>query len=392
MVSDRRVIFQADTIRLILDERGGDTVFVSFNAIGFIWDGDHYWGEKLFAPMPYTVLGFVTPEPNWYPPEDMKGAIAAAIAAVAGRRVITYGWSQGGYGALKFSKALGATTSLAFSPLWSINPAEVGPNDPRTTQYYQAALKTGHKIEAHELCPRNLVFYDPHEPYDRWNAGKISEYPATETVIMPFGGHETLRTLIDSKTIGQIVRRGASPDIAAAELRGIIRSGRRSSPAYRQGKLDLLLKRAKRGTGFIENELADFPNGPFKTLLRATTEAYRGNHKAAADIIKQIPDSSWLENDLFALWQTFRSTKFREGELKVASLLSEKYPDDPFQRLHAVNTYINFRLPEAAVAELSVIVKMPGAHKRANIITDFCDRLRRPDLLARFLESAPSKN
>ena len=366
-------------------------MFASFNAIGFVWDGDHYWGEKLFAPMPYSVLGFVTPEPNWYPPEDMKGAIAAAVAAIAGRRVITYGWSQGGYGALKFSRALGAAASLAFSPLWSINPAEVGQNDPRTTQYYQPALKTGHKIEPHELCPRNLIFYDPLEPHDRWNAGKICEYPAIEKVIMPFGGHETLRTLIDSKTIGQIVHHGQQPGITANELRGIVRAGRERSPAYRKSKLERLLKRAKTGTAFLEQALKDYPDGPLKDLLRAAAEAYRGDQRAAAKIIKQIPDSGWLENDLFTFWQTFRNAKFREGELKVANLLKEKYPDAPFERLHAVNTYINQLRYSDALMELNAIAKMPGAHKRANIITNFYDVLKRPDLTAQFLETASPK-
>ena len=113
-LSTRRIIFQSDNVRLILDEKGTDTVIVSFNEMNFAWNGDQYWGQKLLEPLQVTVLGFVTPEPNWYPPDDMKGAIPAAIEAIAGRRVVTYGFSQGGYGALKFSRALSASTAVAF--------------------------------------------------------------------------------------------------------------------------------------------------------------------------------------------------------------------------------------------------------------------------------------
>lgn len=388
MASHRRIIYQAKTVRLILDEKKSDTVFVTFNEIGFGWNEDHYWGETLFAPLPFTVLGFVTPEANWYPPDDMVGALAAANAAIAGRKVITYGHSQGGYGALKFSKALTAVTALAFSPLWSINPADVASFDPRTAQYYRPALRNGHRIENDDLCPRNFVFFDPYQKNDLQNVARICRSPLVHKVIVPFTEHEPIRMVAESKTASLIVTRSLSPELTAAELRGIIRSARRYSETYQKGELKHLLRRAKTGFAFLERYLSNCPDGPFKRIINATKQAQRGNKFTAFKMIRNISDSEWLENDLLELWTMFRDAEFREAELRIAPLLKIKYPNDVFRRLHAVNTYINAARTPRVLEEMELIVKMPGARAHTTTIATYYNLVERPDLLSRFFQNA----
>jgi len=380
--SNRRIIFQSDNIRLILDEKRTEIVYVVFNDASFTWNGDHYWGEQFLARLKVTVLAFVTPEPNWYPPDDMKQAIPVAISAIAGRRVVTYGHSQGGFGALKYSRALSASVALAFCPLWSINPDDVGAFDQRTAQYYKPALKNGHRIEKDDLCPRSFLFFDPREEPDRRNADKICEGTRAERVLAPYCGHSVIAMAAESRITAALIALSQSPNATAAGLRRIVRLGRAKSPTYRAGKLHRLMLRGKRDRLFLERHLAGYPKGSFATVIGATLQFWRGDRTAAAETLRRVPIEAWLEHDLFAFWRIFSETNFSEGELIVSPLLKIKYPTDCLTCLHAVDTYIRHRMFAEALSDLELLARLPDAHRQAHVFSRFYTSLGRPELAA----------
>ncbi len=386
--SNRRIIFQSDHVRLILDEKGTDTVVLSFNEMNFVWNGVQYWGQKILDPLRATVLGFVTPEPNWYPPHDMERAIPAAIEAIAGRRVVTFGFSQGGYGALKFSRALSASTAFAFCPLWSINPEDVGCFDVRTAPYYRPALKNGHRIKLDDLCDNNFVIFDPREVCDQKNAERILEHRGTSAVVAPFCGHAVIKMVAESQISRPLAERIQDPNVTARELRTIIRSGRRNSPLYRGEKLKLLLQRAKAGTLFLERHLALYEDETFKTIIRATAAFLRGDSASAARTLTALSTETWLTQDLFALWRIFWEAKLTVGETTLAPLLKIKYPEDCHIRLHAINTYLRYKLIDKALEEMAVLVNLPNAYKQAHLLADFYHKLGKPELRAAFLRKS----
>ena len=62
--------------------------------------------------------------------DEITAFVQEYIAAQGIKRVITFGNSMGGYGAIQFAGALGADVCLALSPQYSANPADI-PNETR---------------------------------------------------------------------------------------------------------------------------------------------------------------------------------------------------------------------------------------------------------------------
>lgn len=110
------------------------------------------WGQEPIDKLGISTLGVVCKGNLWYPSEGMKDACAAA-AVVANRftTCVLYGFSMGAYGALKYSRAIGATQVIALSPQWSIDPADVYSHDQRLLSYCQPNLNEGMSIKGATL-------------------------------------------------------------------------------------------------------------------------------------------------------------------------------------------------------------------------------------------------
>ncbi|MBV8524969.1 MAG: hypothetical protein JOY71_23090, partial [Acetobacteraceae bacterium] len=147
MENNKSILFKSDHLTVVLSEHGSDCVFVTFNEMGLRANGFRFWGDGLLDSLKLTSIGFVSSSPDWYAPDDMEPAAKACSSYIKARRVVTYGYSQGGYGALKYSRLLSADLALSFSPQWSINPADVGDFDRRFTQHYDAERRNGERIE-----------------------------------------------------------------------------------------------------------------------------------------------------------------------------------------------------------------------------------------------------
>lgn len=380
MTPERKIIFQSENITLVLLEYGTDDVVVTFNELGAVINGDRFWGDVLFDKMEVTAIGFMTPKPNWYPIQETKEAVAAANRAINGRRVITYGHSQGGYGALKFSKALSASVALSFCPQWSIDPADVGTFDTQYARWHIPDLENGSKIEAPDLCPRNFIFFDPHHKVDSAHADNIISCGNVERVIVPFTSHRSVAIVSQGKIAGDLfnyVRQ--SDEISSAYLRNLIRRARSKSDNYKGEKASALLARAKYSTRFLDVVIQTF-SGPLRTVMECRRHAYSGDLETASAILSGMTDAEFLQTEFLAFWAGFRALSFEAGELRIARLMRARYPGNSLACLHAVNSFIQYGKSDEAVAELSEIATFTDAKDHIGYFVHFITLLKRDDL------------
>ena len=382
----RELIFTSERLNVVHAETGSDTVIVTFNEMGLAANATSFWGAELMERVGVTAIGFVSVRPNWYPPLDMAPAIDAALAKIAGRRVVTYGFSQGGYGALKFGAALQADLAIAFSPQWSINPRDVSSFDQRFTSWYDATLRNGERIEQDELARRNFVFFDRAFPPDRGQAAPLLALDRVDEVTMPFTGHETIRVITEGRQGRALVELLRSPSQAMpADFRKLARRARRGSATYAQGKMVQLRGSQRRHGGYLQSVVDGLPEGPPKSI--AITENYLsvGAFTDAEKIMAAVTDTDLQALYLPTLWFSFREAGFLYGEQRLAPLFKATHPDDVWQRLLGVNSMIVTGAKEAALEELQELAAMDGAFAHANNFMDFYGQLGRMDLAAEFM-------
>jgi tetratricopeptide (TPR) repeat protein len=382
----RDLIFTSERLNVVHAETGSDTVIVTFNEMGLAANGTSFWGAELMERVGISAIGFVSVRPNWYPPLDMAPAIDAALAKIAGRRVVTYGFSQGGYGALKFGAALKADLAIAFSPQWSINPRDVSTFDQRFTSWYDATLRNGERIEQDELARRNFVFFDRAFPPDRGHATPLLAMEGVHEVTMPFTGHETIRLITEGRQGRALVEllRNARPPMPA-DFRKLARRARPDSASYAQGKMVQLRGSQRRHAGYLQSVVDGLPEGTPKSI--AITENYLsvGSFVNAENVMASVTDADLQALYLPALWYSFREAGFLYGESRLAPLFKATHPDDVWQRLLGVNAMIVTGAKDAALEELQELAAMDGAFAHATNFMDFYGQLGRMDLAAEFM-------
>jgi hypothetical protein len=190
-------LFETERVACFLRDRGGEELVISFANQWARYDGRAFWADAVTKTIGLSVAGFVAKEPNWYAADDMAALIPALMKRLDGRFRLrtTYGHSQGGFAALKYSRALGASTVLAFSPQYSID-ARLVP-DARVNKYYTGQLNAGMAIEHADTAGNLFVFYDPHDPADAQHAELIGKATPILTVPITYVGHGSDRVMSD---------------------------------------------------------------------------------------------------------------------------------------------------------------------------------------------------
>jgi hypothetical protein len=380
----REIIFRNDELTVVAFDCGTDTVFATFNEMGMSAEGDAYWGSELFEGMGVSAVGFVSARPNWYPPSSTLPAIEIVRTRFAGRRIVTYGFSQGGYGALKFGKRLSSALTLAFSPQWSINPDDVGKADPRFISYYNAGSGNGERVQQYELGQNCFVLFDRRMQQDAFHADRILDLEDVQPVPIAFAGQSTVQIVSEGGAAKSLIRLCMeSQAIAARDIRAILRRARGRSKTYAQGKLAQLEASAGRHRRFITAAIDALPEGVLREIARIRVCLSAADHATAARHLSAISDQELLQLDLLALWVKFRSAAFTLGETRLAPLFKQKYPENIFARLHGVNAWLALHEGDAASAELEALCGMPGASAHTVHFVDFYQRLGRPDEAAR---------
>lgn len=357
-MAKRTILFQSAHVTAIAQAGAGATTLVSFNEMSTVVDGDRFWGDALFAKQDIAAIGIVTPEPSWYPQADMQGAIAALRPHLQGRRVVTYGYSQGGYGALKYSKALDAAAAFAFCPQWSIDPADVKPHDTRFTAYFRPELRNGLRIEAGDLAANCTILFDKSVYVDLWNAGHLLAMPGVRAVPCPFTGHETIKLPAQSGRSGALIAAFLrEADDYTRPLRQAMRGARQGSPTYHAIRANRLLDAGKRA--LVERLLRGVA-ADVALEARVRLAAANGRFEEARRLILASPPGALEYFDLLRCWRLCRDHGLADAELRVAGEILAYREADGHARLHSVHSLIKAGRAQDAKTALRGIVARFG--------------------------------
>lgn len=302
------LLYDGPHIQVIERPGSSDYALVTFAEMGTRADGRTIWGRSLVEKRDLHALGFVAKAANWYPAADLARACAAALPALArfGTR-IGYGFSQGGYAAIKASRPLALSHTIAVSPQASIDPADVA--DDRFRRFFRPELHAGMRVAAGD-APRALhLFYDRAHRDDREQAELIlAAVPGAAAHAMPFTDHDTILAFADSAAFPRLVEAviAGRPQAVAARMRrdSAVRRAVMVQRALRRGRTDrafaifdaagfaplrrlvLLADLAEAGAvdrvlPLAEAELANRPDDPLAHAVLALTLAALGRRAEA---------------------------------------------------------------------------------------------------------------
>jgi len=385
----KSVIARSESVVAIEQDFGGDIVFITFNEMAELTRGDRFWGDEFFASRQISSIGVMTSEPNWYPPGEMVEIIAKIRERIAGRKVVTYGFSMGAYGALKFGRALGANIALAFSPQWSIRPQDLGDGDRRYVQYYDDKRDNGARITRDELPENCFIFHDPTDQVDVLHLNKIAALKTVYPVISRFSLHETVRIVTEGRGADRMVEicRSAITPSSRLQFRQMVRQSRRGSGVYQALYNAYIFKNSEKFSRHFDGIL-DGLSEVEKNIYLAM-RYFRSNPELSNSYLDKINIADCKPLNLVPLWNRCREAGFAALEGKIADALIAHHSDDVWLCLYAVNTYATAGDRERAVAELERLISRPDAPRHVSHIYERAQQINRLDLLDRIWVDMP---
>jgi hypothetical protein len=196
-------------------------------------NGFNYWSEEPARKLNLSVVGVMTKRRNWYPAEEMEQAASIVRAIEHHKYIITYGFSQGGYGAIKYSKILCATHVLAFSPQLSIDPNDVAKFDERFCSFFNADFNKNMAITTNDVAGIVRIFVDPADRRDFENSSRITELVKDCVAIPCFNiGHGTVRAVASTGALAELLSACKEGDLNPTRLKTLIRRHKKNTFAY----------------------------------------------------------------------------------------------------------------------------------------------------------------
>lgn len=394
----KKVIFSCPSLYVISQLFDGDDVVVTFNNRGDLCGGDRFWGDVFFEKSGISAIGICATSANWFPPEDMDRAIQAIRNLIGDRRVITYGSSMGGYGALKFSKKLRAHATLAFSPQWSIKADECGTYTNQYTEHYDPILKGGEAIIADDLYGRCIIFLDPYEIPDIHHAAKImnaaekAPHTICERVLAPFTWHGTVFQLISagsrySRRLLELARQREHVDIA--QFRRLLRESRPDSVHYAETRFFCLsyrmAQRQDASARSLRNASLVFPNQEGR-LIRALMDCKEGNIQKGLQIIAEEVDRDWLRGTsdwaMTRILDIARMHKLHDAERLFRRCFRDRVPENMHELFMCSNALADIGFGDEAAWDMAAYLS-DHPSMLENVIGDleaFAIKINRPQL------------
>jgi pimeloyl-ACP methyl ester carboxylesterase len=191
--------------------------------------------SSTFARGGFWQLNIQSRANDWFINPDTT-ALESALASLRGRfgRVNLLGYSMGGYGALRFARALAADQAVLVSPQFSIAPAVV-PFEWRykdEAQAFDPALGDLARVALPDMA--GLILVDPFLRVDIRHARLIAaHFPRIGLARLAFAGHPATRVLRGAARVWTLHREATA---AAGPDRRLIctehRAARRASAGY----------------------------------------------------------------------------------------------------------------------------------------------------------------
>lgn len=148
----------------------------------------HGFGEVFLRSYGLSAIHVLGIGDDWYQYPEMSEALAVVKDAVSGAdRVMTYGSSMGGYAAVRFADAVGATAALAFSPQYSLDPAKAS----HETRWQEDARRIEWREDIDgpiRSSIKPVVIYDS-TGLDGWHGDRIGQDIETIAIRLPRTAH-----------------------------------------------------------------------------------------------------------------------------------------------------------------------------------------------------------
>ena len=186
------------------------------------WDR-HYFLQPQVLQGDISCIGVVTTEKGFYLSPEMAEVARLVEETRAGRPVVVFGQSMGGYAAIKFSGALKADYVLSFSPYFSVDPDELefkSERERRILIHYMAQHGVvqrpefkGMGIRPADVSGRVVLVYDPAIKVDEYDVKLIQKHvPQVEVIDAWHAGHVIYDVTWDTALVLDLVRAVQSPD------------------------------------------------------------------------------------------------------------------------------------------------------------------------------------
>jgi tetratricopeptide (TPR) repeat protein len=209
-------------------DHGKSCCVVTFDSFTDVREVDRPgFGEAFLDNAGVDAIHIIPRENTWYQLPEMLEAMACVHAATREyARVVSYGSSMGGYAALRFAGAAGATAALALSPQYSIDPALV-PWEERWLEpgkHFRPVWEG--KLPLPDL-PEAYVAYDPLN-IDRKHIALLARQMRFEPIPLEQGGHPVTGFLAETGMLKQLIlsicrnvfdREGFASEISARRTR-----------------------------------------------------------------------------------------------------------------------------------------------------------------------------
>ncbi len=190
-------------------------------------------GYAMSVKYDFNCVSVSTKEMDWFQYPDLPDAEEAIRKACEGfSRRVTYGFSMGAYGALLFSRRLGATQVLAFSPQCSISgdPLPIHPEWAKDMRNFPILYEP--MADGISMTARVLIAFDSLNAVDLAHANAIEALRPCDWLRVPLSSHSTALQLQNLNLLKPIVLDALAGRLDPAAIRRDIRASRRNSTYY----------------------------------------------------------------------------------------------------------------------------------------------------------------
>jgi tetratricopeptide (TPR) repeat protein len=162
------------------------------------------FGERFFARHAVDAVHIIPRANDWYQYPEMPAAAELVSGIAAGyRRVVAYGSSMGGYAAIRFGRAVGASVAFALSPQFSIDPAVV----PFEARWARDSERLDFALERcwdQAFVEKCSIVFDPHTP-DRRHVELFAGHSEITAIEILGSGHPCTGFLVELGLLQQAV-------------------------------------------------------------------------------------------------------------------------------------------------------------------------------------------
>ena len=288
------------------------------------------FGEAFFRSEGVTAIHVLSHANDWFQTSEIHEIIQIIRkASAAAERLLTYGSSMGGYGALRFAGPIGARAALALSPQFSLDPRKA----PFETRWSadRRRIRFREEIDGPIMTgPCMILAYDPAIAADRRHAELFAAATKVTLLPLPRSGHPVGGFLNDLKLLRPLVFNTLDGSFdPAAFLREAHGKRDRSAhwlanlaeaqPAWRKACAVALARRA----------VAAAPDHPSLHDALARRLAAAGDFGQAIEVHRRVIAREPIADYQWSLSQTLHASGDVASALQVAERLQRLAPETP---------------------------------------------------------------